>query len=407
MVFVGGPLYWIASGPAAQPEKGSQLRRFGSAMQASTISIERRMDKHTSDEFRFGIEAEFILTDAASSRPLWYRDLRFQTLNDVFESISLDGMPPLGGLALEPPHRKLMPFSVEGYHVPAPGNRAVDILPKGIEIRTPICSTISECLTCLKCLYDRVESALFNSGYRLASLSHHPTEFEFEAPCHGRPPVRCKWAKLAMTTYGPDISVSLPPNLNARLNVEDLHAKVNCYAPAVIALTLASPLYKGDLWRIAGQVGKSIRTHHRSAIAPTLRVLPQQHGRLEFKSFEATNRIDDFHAYLLLWLTILLDDGLVGRASEPSRIDDMRAVSRDGLETVGIRQRAEEVVERASAVLPRYGFDPTPLHNFRERLNTGQLPCDEITACFRDTGSLADVLRYRSGLVCASKGSHR
>ena len=37
---------------------------------------------------------------------------------------------------------------------------------------------------------------------------------------------------------------------------------------SISALTLASPLYRGDLWRIRGTVGKSVRTYHRSAVAP-------------------------------------------------------------------------------------------------------------------------------------------
>jgi hypothetical protein len=56
----------------------------------------------------------------------------------------------------------------------------------------------------------------------------------------------------AMTTYGPDINVSVPPEVAARIDLHDLHGKVNYYAPALTALTVASPLYRGDLWRIRG-----------------------------------------------------------------------------------------------------------------------------------------------------------
>ena len=88
----------------------------------------------------------------------------------------------------------------------------------------------------------------------------------------------------AMVTYGPDLNVSLPPELNERLDFADLHAKVNYYAPALTALSLASPFYLGRLWKIRGRVGKSIRTYRRSVIAPAIELHPQEAGRLEYKS---------------------------------------------------------------------------------------------------------------------------
>src|SRR5712675_943890 len=42
------------------------------------------------NEFRFGLEAEFLLVDANSFLPLSHRDLRFQTLNDVLEGIPVE-----------------------------------------------------------------------------------------------------------------------------------------------------------------------------------------------------------------------------------------------------------------------------------------------------------------------------
>jgi hypothetical protein len=72
----------------------------------------------------------------------------------------------------------------------------------------------------------------------------------------------------AKATYGPDINVSVLPEVAERLELHELHGKVNYYAPALTALTVASPLYRGDLWRIRGSVGKSVRTYHRSTIVP-------------------------------------------------------------------------------------------------------------------------------------------
>ena len=70
--------------------------------------------------FHFGIEAEYLLVNADTFRPLWHQDLEFETLNAALETIPVGDLRPLDGLELEPPHTKLMPFVVEGYHLPSP-----------------------------------------------------------------------------------------------------------------------------------------------------------------------------------------------------------------------------------------------------------------------------------------------
>lgn len=355
-------------------------------------------DNHR-DSFRFGIEAEYQLADAETFRPLWHQDLSFTELNDVLESIAVDDLPPLDGLELEPPHNRLMPYAVEGYHVPAPDLSPIDLLPKGIEIRTPVCSSIDECLTTLKTLHDRLEDGLSQRGYTLVSLSHHPTEHYFEGPQNKRRYDFWQWAMEVMTTCGPDINVSLPRELNDRIDVADLHRKVNYYSPALAALSLASPIYRGGLWSMRGAVGKSIRTYRRSVIAPAIELHPQENGRMEFKLFEATNRLVDYHAFFLLWLTLLLDDQLEGRAHNQTRIYDLGTVARFGLEAETVRERATAVLTRSPDVLEKHGFDIGPLSVMQHRLETGRLPADDIIDLFRESGSLADVLRSRTGLI--------
>lgn len=181
--------------------------------------------------FHFGLESEYLLVDVATFRSLWFRDLSFARLNEALESISLDDLPPLDGLDLEPPHRKLMPFAVEGYHVPDPDMNPIDLWPKGIEIRTPVCASIEICLECLQVLHQRLQAALERLGYQAVALSHHPTEDQFEASQNKRRYDFWQWAMQAMRTYGPDVNISLPAHLNAVLDVEDLHAKANYYAP--------------------------------------------------------------------------------------------------------------------------------------------------------------------------------
>src|SRR5436190_7164362 len=109
--------------------------------------------------FHFGLEAEFLLVDAASIRPLWYHDLKFEMLNAALEAIPVDDFR-CDDFKIEPPHRKASPYVVEGYHLPDPDMNPIDLLPKGVEIRTPICASIDECLASLKVLHARLQQAL-------------------------------------------------------------------------------------------------------------------------------------------------------------------------------------------------------------------------------------------------------
>jgi carboxylate-amine ligase len=122
------------------------------------------------DGFRFGLEGEYLLVDRETFRPLWHTDLAFEPLNHVLEQIDfeplLDGVT-LEGLELDPPHRRLMPFYVEGYGLPdAELTKFVDLLPKGVEIRTPVCPSIETCLEIYEVLYGALQNALASAGYR-------------------------------------------------------------------------------------------------------------------------------------------------------------------------------------------------------------------------------------------------
>jgi carboxylate-amine ligase len=277
-----------------------------------------------------------------------------------------------------------------------------DLLPKGIEIRTPVCGSIESCLDCLAKLHERLQSVLSPLGYQAVSISHHPLETSFEGPQNKRRHDYWQWAMEAMLTYGPDVNVSIPPDLQSKLDLADLFAKVNYYAPALTALTLASPFRAGELWMIRGEIGKSLRTYRRSVIAPALEVHLEERGRLEFKPFEATNRLDDLHAYFLLWLTLLLDDELMGRASNQSRIYDLGHIALNGLETPTVRERVAEVLERAPQALAEYGFNSDVLEVFQARLDSGRLPADELIDIYQRRNSITDVLRSLSTLVPCS-----
>jgi carboxylate-amine ligase len=360
--------------------------------------MEERMVSRQRDGFQFGLEAEFLLVDAASYRPLWHPDLKFDTLNAALEAIPVDDFA-CEGLKTEPPHRKAAPYVVEGYHLPDPQMNPIDLLPKGVEIRTPIASSIDDCLAALKVLHARLQNALADLGYQAVALSFHPTQVHFEGPQNKRRHDFWQWAMEAMLTYGPDVNVSVPEAVARDLDLNDLNEKVNYYAPALTALTLSSPLYDGKPWCIRGRIGKSVRTYHRSATAPAIEVHPDQGRRLEFKPFEMSCSLVDYQNYFLVWLALILDRGLKGRASDQTRIYDLGRVARHGVEAETVRERAGEVLDRAPDVLEAWGFDGSSLNTFRGRLDSGRLPADDIIAAFEREQSVPGTLRHLSKLV--------
>ena len=127
------------------------------------------------DAFLFGLEAEFLLVDASTFRPLCHRDLRFAPLNEVLEQIPADEFQ-CERFKVEAPHRRASPYIVEGYHLPDPEMNPIDMLPKGVEIRTPIRGTADGCLDALKTLHERLQNALADVGMQAVALSFHPTE---------------------------------------------------------------------------------------------------------------------------------------------------------------------------------------------------------------------------------------
>lgn len=349
--------------------------------------------------FRFGIEAEFLLADRREWRPLWYQDVSFQHLNAILEGIDLDGIPSLEGLELEHPHKKLMPYVVEGYHLPEQDAHAGDILPKGLEIRTPICSSLDECLNVYQTLHRRLEDALRPHDLALVALSHHPLHTRFRGPQNKRRHDFWLWAMEVMTTYGPDINVSFPKEVESEWDNDDMLAKINFYGPAMTAFSVASPFCEGGTWKTRDRVGKSFRTYRRSVIAPPIEVHPEEKGRMEFKVFEMANSLTDFRNQFLLFLALVLDKSLTGRALDADRIYQMGEVARLGFDAEGIREKAATMLASARRVLPAWGFEVSSLEAWEKRLQDNRTPADDMLDLFRKTWSLRAILENRSILT--------
>jgi hypothetical protein len=351
------------------------------------------------NDFGFGIESEFLLLNSATHAPLWWEDLPFAALNSALEEVPLDPTWDLSMLELEAPHRKLMPFVVEGYGVPDADFKVIDVKAKGVEIRTPVSPSIQGCLDLHADLYQLLDCKLRSKGWAMAALSHHPVAEKFTGPQNKRRHDFWQWAMQAMTTYGPDINLSVPQEVARNLDLQDLERKVNAYSPAMAAFSLASPFLGGKPWMVHGQVGKSVRTWRRSVVAPPIELHPDEDGRLEFKVFEMTPLQSDYQNYFLLFLALVLDESLKERADRSEWVYTSGLVARAGLECPEIQHRASAILESAHQVLPRWGFDVSSLATFEARFDSKRTPADELLDRWRAGETLPDILKTRTGLV--------
>ena len=351
------------------------------------------MTSYRAQDFKFGLETEYIVFCKNSAQPLWHDTVTFERLNGIFESIPLDGIPSLNGLELEKPHRLLMPYVVEGYHLPDQDFQAKSLLPKGVEIRTPVCRTIDECIMVQRTLLSRLVSRLDKDGLGLVALSHHPKAHHFTGPQNKRRHDFWQWAMEVMTTYGPDINVGVTPELWAEIDEADLLAKINYYGPSLSALSVRSPFRDGGLWKIRGKVGKSLRMYRRSIVAPPIEFHKDEDYRLEFKVFDMPATLEEFRGYFLLFLALLLDKELRGRASNSTRTYDLGDVAVNGLLAEGVAERLSELFDSVERVLPAMGFETKAMEIFHDRIATRRTPADHLVERYEQmNGNLPRLL---------------
>ncbi len=354
--------------------------------------------KGKEQDFQFGIEAEYMLCDRTTFLPVPYENLDQKSLFDLIDSIPTHDFDS-AGLNVKPLHTKPSPYLLEGYYLTDTNMQPQSLLPKGIEIRTPLSSSIDGTLNNLSRLHERMQNRLNMSGYRAVAISHHPTEANLQARPNYTRHDYWQWALVATTTFGPDINISLPESLADRIVAEELKDKINHYLPAVCALTFASPLYENSLWCIRDQIGKSIRTYRRSIWAPIFYIHEKPSLRFEFKGFEMSCDLADYEAYFLLSLALLLDHQLKGRASDQTRIYDLGALAVEGLKSKEMKTRAAQLLESASRIAHSLGLSDHSLETFWTRLDSNRVPADDIINTYMQRQSVADVMRSRSLLT--------
>ncbi len=344
----------------------------------------------------FGLEVEFLLVKADTFAPLWYRDLDFSVLHDHLAAIhTQDLLGDHSPLQIDPPHKFNSPYVIEGYHMPG-GSIPPYILPKGVEIRTPVSTSIEGVITNYRILLSRLVTQLLPLGLRPVAMSHHPIHTHFDGPQDGREPKFWGWAKQAMCTYGPDFNLSLPKHW-LKTPDRELMAKLYYYSPAIAALSANSPFANGEPWQPRGERGVSLRMHRRSQYGPTAILHSGNHARLEYleyKDLEMTANSKDLTAYFYLLLGMLLQPDLRGRADQSSRSRELLMVAQYGLALDVIRYKIDAVLKGATRALITYGYNPKPLERLWHRLETRVTPADQLISVYQGGNGILGCMRY-------------
>ncbi len=351
------------------------------------------------NELKFGLESEYIILNKNPFKPLWHKDVTFSQINQILEEIDISDMPSLADLELEPPHKKKMPFVVEGYHLPNMEDDPKELLPKGIEIRTPVCCSLDDLIQIHKTLHGRLKKTLSKYNLDITALSHHPVESEFEGPQNKRRHDYWQWSMEVMTTYGPDINVGVPKSVMDTVDQKDLLAKINYYAPALSALSVASPFLNSKPWYYQkNKLGHSYRMFKRSYIAPPIEIHPHENNRFEFKIFDMPSSLQEIRAQFGIFLALFFSDQLKGRAKHQDRIYQLGEVSKKGLAADGIGMVLDDFFEQASKTLESIGFDPKIIELYQMRFKNSVTPAKMMSEQYLTGSTLEDILIQRSNL---------
>jgi hypothetical protein len=218
--------------------------------------------------------------------------------------------------------------------------KVLDCIPKGIEIRTTIHSSIAAVIDELAQSLRQLTEAAAPFGFTPTITSHNPIQTEFipQPPLNqyelnrlqSSPEERTE--HLPMLTYGPDLNISVVGASAAQ--VVDWGRKLTYYSPFILPFSYGGKsIYAGQPW-----AGRSVRTFYRTGLRPAALVfveqaqdllisdpsltkqaqIPAEVGRIEFKAFDSCD-IDRYPALLALLKGLLLDQTLTGRATVPDR----------------------------------------------------------------------------------------
>lgn len=272
--------------------------------------------------YRIGIEHEYMLIDF-DNRLRYFDNISYV----FFEEFLLSKYGAAGDFQSNRKEQKGY-WYLEGDERFNDRGKLVDLKVKGVEIRTPPLDSVKNCMTFLLEKENELSELLKLNGLKLAIAGYNP----FVAKYHIDLPLN-KWeynmrknnpayilSEISTVSYGPDINLSfIDDNIGSMIGKAE---KLAFYAPYIIPFSFSSPFCSAKKW-----IGPSWRTWMRRTKRPACKlylhknhkinhplVYPatsdQEHGRIEFKAFDAIPMEDLFYACCYLILGICLDKKL-------------------------------------------------------------------------------------------------
>ncbi len=301
---------------------------------------------------------------------------------------------------------------IEGFERFADSDEVIDCLPKGIEIRTTIHSSIQGALTELSTSFQLLRKVAADFGFSPVLISFNPDKRVFEP----QPPLNDyeisylqgypdeQTANIYMVTYGPDLNISVADLSTERLI--DIGRKLTYYSPYIVPFSYSSPFYDGDLWS-----GLSVRTFVRTGKRPSAIVfvekaeqliastpsltkvarIPSEVGRIEFKAFDSCDDFTLYAALLALLKGLILDETLTGRATTPdAALHQLSAKA--GFSNEDILVNAKKVLQAAESAL-KDDPDINYLTPLKTLLAYGKTKSHELIKAYQKLGSIKAVLK--------------
>jgi hypothetical protein len=360
--------------------------------------------------FRFGIEHEvaFVRPLGRAAEIADFTNTRFGDLQAV-----VDGLPVHhdAGLHVDLLKGKVGRWYVEGFDRYDEGGRYTGCDPKGIEIRTPVCSSIADAVGTLRDAAGRLASAAGERGLVPVTVGFNPVRAHY-VPV---PPLN-PWeiarraccpeeqtAHLHMVTYGPDLNISHAGMLVADL--VDAGRKLTHYSPYLVPFSFSSPFFCNTLWS-----GLSRRTHYRTGRRPAALVfldgqeglvasrpsltrtarIPSEVGRIEFKAFDPCADLDLYGSLLALLKGLVLDTTLPGRRTVPdTRLHRLSA--RLGFRSPHVFEGARRVLAAAGRALEG-DPDVLRLEVLAAMHRARTTPADALIERYKETGDIVAAL---------------
>lgn len=361
-------------------------------------------------EFSFGIEHEVAFLNEEDKFADFSRTT-FDDFNQIIEKLPLypQDYPQLriGDAGI-----KVKRWYIEGFERFKDSEKPVDCVPKGIEIRTRIHSSIKNTISELTESFYLLTDIANSFGFTPVLLSFNPYHAVFEPA----PPLNAyeikrrqaspekQTAHIPMLTYGPDLSLSVKDLTTER--VIDIGKKLTYYSPFVVPFSFSSPFYGGNLWN-----GLSVRTFIRTGARPAAMVfidepeklvqsspsltkkarIPAEVGRIEFKAFDSCDDFSLYSGLFVLLKGLVVDQSLPGRAIVPD--PELHQVSaREGFENDQVFLEAKEIIHAVKTALDR---DPdckmlAPIETLLEERRT---PAHRLKEVFNEARSIEKTLK--------------